>query len=254
VTLNSSISYNVVRALLGAFAAASISWAVITFPRFWSESVAFQAAAKIIEGDIYSTEALAAFAEQGAIRNLRSRPLALGALSVIRLRQTEAVLTREPEYVKSELGALRNVITEALANIPGASYQWLALFWTERRLREFDPRSLDTLRMSYSVGPREGWIAVRRNRLALVLYAALTDDLKEAAVSEFINLIKSRFYTDAADILIGSAPQVREIIYAQLERLSDADRQSFAKILSNKAPIDMPLPDSNRALPRPWLR
>lgn len=244
----------VVRLFISSFGIVAIVWAVIVLPRFWTEAAAYQAASRIIAGDVYSQESLAALAA-----SLESdgkswvHPAALGPASIIQLRQTEEAIARGGRGdSKSRLLTLDRAISNSLTSSPYAAYQWLAFYWTENRLNGFNPRYLQYLRMSYEVGPLEGWVALKRSRIALGLYAALTDDLKAAALSEFVALVRSQFYADAAEIVSNSTPVVRELLFAQLVQLKEANRQTFVKLLYEKGLVDKPIYGVVTSPSRPW--
>lgn len=239
---------------MGAFGAAAFVWAVIVLPRFWAEAAAFQAASRIIAGDVYSQESLAALASSlESDGQAWPRAAALGPASVIKWRQTEDAIARgEAGDNKSLLLTLDKTISSSLMGSPEASYQWMALYWTESRLHGFSPQYFQYLRMSYDAGPLEGWVAINRSRIALRLYAALPDDLKAAALTEFVGLVRSQFYADAADIFGNLAPAVRARLIAQLEQLKAAERQAFVKILYDKGYWEAPVPGVDLVPSRPW--
>lgn len=244
----------VARIFISSFGIAAIVWAVIVLPRFWTEASAYQAASRIIAGDVYSQESLAALAASLELDGkIWVHPAALGPASIIQLRQTEETIARgEQGDIKSRLLALDRTISNSLTSSPYAAYQWLALYWTENRINGFNPRYLQYLRLSYEVGPREGWVAIKRSRIALGLFAALTDDLKEAALSEFVGLVRSQFHADAADIFGNLPPVVRARLIVRVEQLRDAERQAFMKILYEKSYWSAPVPGLNLVPSRPW--
>jgi hypothetical protein len=136
---------------------------------------------------------------------------------------------------------------------PNSSYQWLVLFWAQNQLSGFDSKLVDYLRMSYETGPLEGWVALRRNGIVFSLYAALSEDLKSAALSEFLGLVRYQFYAEAAEVYRNSTPVAREVQTAGLRQLKD-DTQArvFAKVLYDKGILDEPLPAFTTPRSRPW--
>jgi hypothetical protein len=242
------------RLCVSAFGVAAGLWAFLVMPRFWTEAAAYQASSRILAGDVYSQESLAVLAASLAIDGTSGmHPASLGPKSIIQLRQTEeAIAQGEQGIFNSRLMMLDRTLIETLINTPEASYQWLALYWTENRLNGYDPRFLDYLRMSYAVGPQEGWVALKRNRIVLGLFAVLTQDLKDAALSEFVGLVRSKFYADAAEIVGSSTPVVREKLIAQLDRLKESDRLAFTKILYDKWLLDKSVGGENSMQFRPW--
>jgi hypothetical protein len=105
--------------------------------------------------------------------------------------------------------------------------------------------------MSYSLGPNEGWIAVRRNRLALALFAVLTPDLQNKAVLEFAHLVDSGFVPEAADILTGPGWPVRERLLSRLAHVDELYREQFAKAVYQLG-YDVSVPGVKPFGFRPW--
>jgi hypothetical protein len=104
------------------------------------------------------------------------------------------------------------------------------------------PDNLLFLRMSYDLGPYEGWIAIKRNRVALAAFAALTSDLAERAISEFVGLVRWGLISEAADIAAGTAPPLRRVLFARLKDLSYEQRRVFASTIYRREIDDVPVP------------
>jgi hypothetical protein len=244
------------RWVIGLLGVAAIAWTVFVLPRFWSQATISQAAARIIAGDVYAPDAMSALeASIQSNRNLAQRPAVLGPASIIHLRAIDdAIAQGDQQPINPRLTVLRTAVTDALTNAPDDSYQWVVLYWVEDRLHGYDPKNLRYLQMSYAIGPQEGWIALWRNRISLGVYAALTSELKEAALNEFVGLVRSQFYAGAVEILSDSTPMVRERISARLAQLSESDRKSFAKVLADKDLLDVAVPGVNIEPSRPWQR
>jgi hypothetical protein len=108
--------------------------------------------------------------------------------------------------------------------------------------------------MSYELGRYEGWIALKRNRLALAIFPSLPGDLAELAVSEFVALVRSGLYAEAADIVAGPGKMLRGALFSRLKDLSDSQRREFAKVLYVADLSDVPIPGYAPPPPRPWRR
>lgn len=243
------------RLCIVSFGISAILWVAIALPKFWTEAVVFQAAARIVAGDLYSQSALENLSiSVPSTGKSAGRAAAMGPLAVVQLRLTEEEITRgDQSEVNSRLISLDRMISTALTGSPHAPYQWLALYWTESRLNGYNFRYLQYLRMSYDVGPLEGWVALRRNRIALALYAALPHDLKEAALSEFVGLIRPQFFADAAEIFGNSTPNARSALIARLDQIKGSDHQAFMKILNDKGFWEVAAPRGINVTPsRPW--
>ena len=119
-----------------------------------------------------------------------------------------------------------DVIRSSLSCAPADPFLWLALYSVEVTENGFKPDYLKYLRLSYRLGPQEGWIALKRNPLAFAVFQQLPPDLGENAVNEFVAmLLESRFIDQAAEILIGPAWPERELILSQVAQHSRNDRQ-----------------------------
>lgn len=232
----------------------TILWVAISFPKFWTESVVFQSARRIIAGDSYSQDALAKLGSSIELTgNLSARPSVLESLAVVHLRLVEEMVARgEPREVDKRMALLDRTITSALTSSSFSSYQWLALYWVRNRSNGYSPQYLEYLQMSYDTGPLEGWVALRRSRIALGMYAVLNDQLREAALSEYVGLVRSQFFVDAAEIFGNSTPIVRTALIAKLDQLKETDRQALVKIISEKGYWDASLPGVNLVPSRPW--
>ena len=140
---------------------------------------------------------------------------------------------------------------DLLACRPRDSFAWLSLFWVTSRRDGLGERAIADLRRSYLYGPREGWIALHRSRLALTRYGLLPPDLRARAVEEYVELLKARFVPDAAAILAATAPPVRDLVLANLADVPLETRKVLAWLLARHE-IDAPIPGLSAKPDRPW--
>src|SRR6185437_15382490 len=123
------------------------------------------------------------------------RALSLGKVAIVRLRRAELALSAgDRQQIDESLALLRRSIADALQDAPADPLLWLVLLWEESSREGFAPQNLRYLRMSYLRGPYEGWIAVKRNQFALSVFPELSPELSEAAVTEFVSLVKSKSF------------------------------------------------------------
>jgi hypothetical protein len=92
-------------------------------------------------------------------------------------------------------------------------------YWLEVNENGFSNKALDYLRMSYVLGPNEGWISAKRNGFALAIYDQLPEDIAERVVPEFVSLVRSGFHPQAAANLAGPGWSKRETLVAALARV-----------------------------------
>ncbi len=97
------------------------------------------------------------------------------------------------------------------------------------------------LNQSYALGPHEGWISLRRNRLALASFLILSEPAQAAVISEFVGMVDSAFTEEAAMNLASIGQDQRSLMLASLEHAEIASRETFAKTLA-RAGINVSVP------------
>jgi hypothetical protein len=226
-----------------SFGFAAVIWGVTTFPIFWRDTPIEYIARHVVHGEAYRFEVLDQQASKlQTIENSKiCRPIARWSAVVIRLRMLEQV-EREghTENTENDQVSLKKALAKSLRGslfcMPTEPFLWLILWWLES-----EQDGLNYLRMSYLLGPNEGWIALKRNPLAFTHYDSLPADLKVKVMAEFFSLIRNEFYEEAADVFIGSAWRFHDVILSQLGHLPYPNRARFAKMLRDRN-IDVEVP------------
>jgi hypothetical protein len=233
---------------------AAIAWGCFAIPIVWRQSGLEQVASHIIGGDRFAANTLTALTPQldAGQSGKWDHPSAVRNDAVIRVRILEnAIFGGDPQAVDSQMTKVHEAIDKSLANAPADPFLWVVLFWLENTQNGYNPRHLKYLRMSYLLGPSEGWIAVKRNRIALALFPQLSSDLAEDAKAEFVRLVESRFYSEAADILIGPGWAIRNTLLPRLKNATELDRQLFARTVYQLG-YDIVVPGVEPREQRPW--
>ncbi len=213
---------------------AAIWWGLIEFPVFWRQSSPERIAGQIIAGSQFKAEILAQqlFILGGTENSSYCHPTALRSAAIIQLRMTEsAVSTSDHDSAVLNLELLDNAIRSSLACAPADPFLWLALYWVESTRNGANADNLKYLRMSYLLGPNEGWIALKRNFVAFEAFERLPPDLAKIAVDEFFALVRNNFYEATAEIYMGPAWPERELIRSRLTQVSNQQRDLFADAL-----------------------
>jgi hypothetical protein len=228
-------------------------WGVIEFPVFWQESSTERIADRIIAGAPFKAEILARqFPIVNSIeKSADCRPAALRSAAIIQLRVVEAA-NSENDQTDEQLMALGNVIRSSLTCSPADPFLWVVLFWIENALNGADPTYLNYLRMSYQLGPNEGWIALKRAPIVLAMMASLPPDLAKAGISDFVALVRSHLYTEAGDMVAGLGRPIRGLLFTRLTDITAADRQAFSRLLYDRGLDDVPVPDAVPPRQHPW--
>jgi hypothetical protein len=222
------------RILVAALGCTAVIWGSVTLPMFWRQSTLELTAKRVIHGEPFKVEALGS--ELPLIDAVEMavfcRPAALQSAAIIRLRILEetAAAARHvgvDAYQSSTLSSIR----QSLACSPADPFLWLAHFGVENDRNGFHPDFVKYLRMSYLLGPNEGWIVRKRSYLALSVFDQLPPDLAGMQVNEFAGLLKSRMYSEAVAIFTGPGWPIREVLLSRMKDVPERDRLAFAKNL-----------------------
>jgi hypothetical protein len=237
-----------VRCVLFIFGLSALSWGIAGLYAFEQQSSIERIAHRVILGEPFNTTLLRRQIPiiEGIENATWCRQPALRSAAIIRLRMVEA-----GRPTSEDLRSLDNTIRSSLSCLPADPFLWLVLFWVESAQNGVKPASLDFLRMSYQLGPNEGWIIFKRNPVAFAIFALLPSDLATDAIDEFLSLIKSELYQQAAEILSGPAWPVRDTILPRLAALPQENREGFARIVSSKE-LDVSIPGVALPKSHPW--
>jgi hypothetical protein len=242
------------RLVVCGLGAVAVVWALYTLPIFWYQFGVEQMAKRIVAGDAFKPAVLS-FLDTTLI-SLKDekwhRPSVLSSAAEVRVRLLEqAIADGDQKAIDQRMAGLQLGIRKSLADTPAAPFLWLVLFWLENSQNGFAPDHLKYLQMSYLTGPNEGWVGIKRNRLALAIFPQLGPNLSECAIHEFAQLVDSFFIGEAADILIGPGWPIREKLLPGLKDVTLINRQLFAKTVYRLG-YDVSVPDVARPDFRPW--
>jgi hypothetical protein len=135
--------------------------------------------------------------------------------------------------------------------VPTEAFLWFVHYWTDLAQGTSSSRQIDSLLLSYRLGPNEGWIATRRNVYALAVYDLLPAQVQGDVRTEFAGLVASGLLTDAFRSLTGPGWPHRDLLLPELTHASLAMRQYFSKMLVSEG-IEVDIPGVERPPPRIW--
>lgn len=232
MNLQSNSRFWLARGFIAGFGICSIAWAIFSLPSYRAEAPLADSARRILSGERYNAERLNLLRGQlDAVSPERLRSTALNDVAVIRLTLVESDLSAGKDAT-SDLAELEGAVTAALVESPSSSFLWLIEYWLKNA--NAADRGLKFLHMSYSWGPNESWIAIRRNPLALRVFSSLPPEIADQVLSEFEGLVRSEFYQEAANILAGPGWVIHEKLLDRLAPLHTASRRAFARALAFK--------------------
>ncbi len=251
-----SAARNVVltRIFVAAVGCMAVMWGLVTLPIFWRQSTLERTAQWIIKGASYKPEALAGVVPviEAMEKTTVCAATALRSAAIIRLRIAELGQSGNAEEKSDTLNAAANSVRDSLSCSPADSFLWLALYWLDTAQHGYRPEDLKYLRLSYLLGPNEGWIALKRNAITFAMLQSSPDwcdqrvcilsNFSESAINEFVRLVTSGFYEEAVEVFTGPAWPEREAILPHLAGISEPDRRRFLDILHRRG-YDVNVPD-----------
>lgn len=232
----------------------AVVWGGLELPVFWQQAAVHHVAFAILGGQTFKRSLLVDEARRAAAeRSSFCNPTVLSDATVIRLAlMDDARASKDKSLVASAYRPLYDATLIALSCAPTDSFAWLTLFWLDLINHGLTPANVGYLRMSYAVGPNEGWIALRRSRLAIALLPRLPPDLADDATDEFVKLVDSEAgNAETAAIFAHAAPVVQGRLAAALKSAKPGPRQIFADTLAD-AGLDVNIPGVQKRPPRPW--
>src|ERR1700687_169817 len=165
-------SHLVIRSLVIGFVLCSILWSLSLLFLLRADNAAELNAVgfRVMSGEAFQPSkvgALSVLAEQSEEQAI-CVPLEVRAAVIIRLRLFEdAVNASKVREIDERKLALLASIKRALKCTPTDAFLWFLQYWTGVSQGGGVAAHLEELRMSYLLGPFEGWIAARRNAFVL---------------------------------------------------------------------------------------
>lgn len=237
------------------FGIVAIAWALLSFPVFLPWSSIERTAKQIVAGDQFKIETLMEqmLKIEAAKEFPYCYPVARRSTAIIRFRIIEETISVVGAHtnIDTQMMSLNDSILKSISCAPADPFLWLIYSWAENTRNSCKIECLKYLKMSYQLGPNEGWIALIRNHFAFSIYQKLTPDLADQALSEFLGLVEMGVPEQMVQIFTGPAWQVRDKIIPRLKDVSDRGRRQFAKALYAQG-FDTPIFGVDRPSARPW--
>jgi hypothetical protein len=223
---------------------AAVAWGVIVFPGFWAEASLEQTARQIIARAPFDRKALLAQlpAAETAAQDALCRPNAVRSAAILKLRIFEDTYTSDDvSTLDARIKDADDAIRYSLTCAPSDAFLWMVLYTVASTRNGFRPEYLEYARMSYRLGPNEGWVGLKRTPALLAIYERLPPDLAENVAGEFARIVENEFYLEAVAILSGPGWRVRDQLLRRLERIPLSRRELFEKVLYASG-ITVPVP------------
>lgn len=233
------------RLLAITLATLGLVWGVWTFPIFWEARGIEATAGLVLQGHRFATSQLVEAAATADARGHSPSVTERRSLAMVQLRLLEDALTNgDRRSLDARFAALARSTADVLEIEPSDSFFWLIYYWYSVNTAGFTPSELKLLEASYDFGPNEGWVAIRRNRLALAVFSQLSPAMAERVMTEFVGMVSSGLIVDAAANLVGPGAPIKSELLARLVVVPIAERERFARYLQDNG-IDAAVPGVN---------
>lgn len=217
------------------FGLAGVLWPVATISTFRSLVSAGEVTERIVADNRFKPGALAEIHAQleGEAAPRVQHPDLARARALVSLRASEETMVRDGQAKADRaIEAAESRVRSTLAQNPADSLLWLMLYSVATSRGGFDEGNILLLERSYATGPLEGWIALRRNRLALASFPMLGDQLQHRVVAEFAGLVDSGLTEAAVTNLAGVGWSQKDRLLAGLGGVDIESRERLSKWLS----------------------
>jgi len=223
---------SVIRGLLVAVGLLAALWSASNIRSLLHRSSNDRLAARILSGEVFKDVNLLGTVELNRDRSRCDVP-ALHTLAILQLRNFEiAIAANVRDNISSAQITTHDAIVASLSCAPADPFLWLVLAWVGIQSNSRD--ALAFLRLSYQLGPNEGWIAIKRNFIALSMFDQLPPDIANRALVEFSQLVSADRFEEAVNIFIGPGWAQREFLLERLGKIERFHRDTFIKMLNNR--------------------
>jgi hypothetical protein len=229
------LSHFAARIFLWLLGSGAIAWAAFVLPLFWQQATLSRVASELLQGHSFKIQWVLREAQEAEAAQQSSfcDPTILHDAVVLHLAiLDDAMSASNKTLVNSAYSPLYDSTRRALSCAPADPFAWLTLFWLDFSKYGFERDNATYLRLSYALGPNEGWIALRRSRLAIALFPRLPADLADDAIDEFIRLVDTgTLYSETAGIFASATPAVQSRLLERIKSAKAVPRQIFARTL-----------------------
>lgn len=243
------------RPFLVVMGSLALAWGAVTLPSFWRAHPVQYVANRILGGAAYAPASLAELLPTiNALESTEDRcaPKALQSAAIVLLHvMEEGFAPDQLALLDQRIAAENAAIRRSLACAPADPFLWLVLYSVESSRNGFRPEYLEYVRQSYRLGPHEGWIAIRRNRVVLAIFQALPADIADVALAEFAEMVQNRLYDETVANLLGPGWTIRDRLLERLNTVDERERTAFAARLHVKG-INLAVPGVAPPGQRPW--
>ncbi|WP_420103487.1 hypothetical protein [Bosea sp. (in: a-proteobacteria)] len=209
---------------------AALGWAVLTLRHIPAPGLLGMAQAVRL-GQTFDTETLHAMAAE------EDQHICLGEEGNSKLLIEFALFDRlhlAGGRVSDEaLSGLRDAARMRLRCSPTDALAWLALYVVAIRQEGLGPSALAALRAAYRNGPHEAWLQMLRLPAVLTAWNGLPQDLRDAARTDFADLLQAGLDGAVAGVIVRAPAARREALLETICPLNRARKLAIAWQITN---------------------
>jgi len=209
-------------------AAGSLVWVTLVFPDIADPAIQ-QVAGRLARGEKYDPfllrDIIAANlpAAQRQCNAMTLRQLLLLQIGVA----DETVRGAYLQQADLDVTCVESVSKALIMCAPTESIGWFGMYWSDIRQEGFGPRAVALLAQSYRMAPHEAWIQLVRAPLALRSFNALPPDLRDGAVQDFDDILRSRLFPSAAALYQAATANAQTALLDRTCAVPEAERLLF---------------------------
>jgi hypothetical protein len=222
-----AVMVRVIRVFLVTVGFLAALWSASNFTSFVHRGANDRLATRILAGDVFkddTIERLLRTIDANRDRSGCDVP-ALHASAILQLRNLENAIAAKVDGNMPRI-ATQNAIVASLSCAPADPFLWLVLASIAND-QHLGSEAEAFLRLSYQLGPSEGWISIKRNYIAFTMFDQLPADITDRALFEFGHLVSSGIYREAADVFLGPGVAQRQRLLEKLTQTERFRRESF---------------------------
>ena len=217
------------RCLTFAVGSMGLAWGILALPTGEAADDYRYLESQLLRSETYNLRTLALKVASPAAEGLSDCDVhSQTALLLMEIRLAQAALRAGAAAEFDQRGKSIELRTKrVLSCAPRQSFVWLLAFSLKIMHGQVTEQSLNQLAMSYETSPNEGWIAIRRNVVALPLVLQVPQALQDKILDEFQQLIRNGFVDEAVISYSGTSASIRSLLQPAIERLDGPHQKAF---------------------------
>jgi hypothetical protein len=221
------------RTLTFAIGCVALAWGAFTLPSSEAADNFRDLESRLLRFETFSQETATQELENGASQSLSSCDTHFQmAMLLLEMPLAEAALrSGAANAFDDHVRSLENRSRGILSCAPRESFVWLVAFDLEILHGLLNSHSFGLLARSYETSSNEAWISIRRTTAAVPLVLIAPEPQRKQILTEFQQLIRNGFVTEAARAYLSASQPVRSLLQTNIEQLNASQQKAFLNAL-----------------------